>query len=71
MAQQEVAELRGQRAPADSEEGYAEHSEGSLPGDLSVMHHHHLQQQQQHSGQQHSGQQHSQHLQQQQQHSQH
>ena len=53
MAQQEVAELRGQRAPADSEEGYAEHSEGSLPGDLSVMQHH-LQQQQQHSGQQHS-----------------
>jgi hypothetical protein len=65
MALQEVAELRGQRAPADSEEGYAEHSEGSLPGDLSVMQHH-LQQQQQ---QQHSGQQHSQHLQQQQQHS--
>ena len=72
MAQQEVAELRGQRAPADSEEGYAEHgshSEGSLPGDLSILQHHHQQQQQQHSGQ-HSGQQHPQ-QQQQQQHSHH
>lgn len=43
MLQQEVAELRGQgaRAPAESEEGFAEHSEGSLPGDLSVMQQHH------------------------------
>ncbi|PRW60313.1 VAC14-like protein isoform X1 [Chlorella sorokiniana] len=34
MLQQEVDELRGQRH-ADSEEGFAEHSEGSLPADLS------------------------------------
>lgn len=45
MAQQELEELRarGGGGPADSEEGWAEHSEGSLPGDLSVMQHHHSQ----------------------------
>jgi hypothetical protein len=35
MLQQEMDDLRGHGH--DSEEGYAEHSEGSLPGDLSVM----------------------------------
>jgi hypothetical protein len=42
MVQQEMEEARahGGRAPADSEEGFAEHSEGSLPDDLSVMQHH-------------------------------
>ncbi|KAL4443823.1 hypothetical protein ABPG75_011560 [Micractinium tetrahymenae] len=47
MAQQEVEELRarGGGGPADSEEGWAEHSEGSLPGDLSVMQQHHQPQQ--------------------------
>lgn len=39
MLQQEVEELRGQRHAGDSEEGFAEHSEGSLPADLSVMNH--------------------------------
>lgn len=40
LVQQEVEELRGIRRPADSEEGFAEHSEGSLPADHSVMNHH-------------------------------
>ncbi|KAL4855248.1 hypothetical protein ACK3TF_004229 [Chlorella vulgaris] len=39
MVQQEMEEARahGGRAPADSEEGFAEHSEGSLPDDLSLV----------------------------------
>jgi len=43
MVQQELDELRarGGGAAADSEEGWAEHSEGSLPGDLSVRGDHH------------------------------
>lgn len=48
MLQQEIGELRGMRypVPGDSEEGFAEHSEGSLPAqsaepaDHSVMNHH-------------------------------
>lgn len=45
MAQQELEDMRarGGGGPADSEEGWAEHSEGSLPGDFSVMQQHHSQ----------------------------
>lgn len=46
MAQQEMEDLRHRGGGmADSEEGFAEHSEGSLPGDLSVMQHQHHSQQ--------------------------
>ncbi|PSC74836.1 PRLI-interacting factor A [Micractinium conductrix] len=48
MVQAELGDVRARAAgmpPGDSEEGFAEHSEGSLPGDLSVMapNHHHQQ----------------------------
>lgn len=53
MVQQELDDLRarGGGGPADSEEGFAEHSEGSLPGDLSVMQQHHEQMSQHHHSQ--------------------